>query len=361
MLRQALGISSADPLRELDGLDCPEASARLRISPNAEAVCRITGRTNTILLVLILAVGVAIVAMLASNARGGPLDPPGTPASTSGVLQPGTPITSLPFDIQQPGNYYLTRNLTIAAAGNGITIDSSNVTLDLGGFTIDGAHSGYSGVYIQSPIQGSFNLREITVRDGTARNWTQDGFDIEWVDGLIAEDLHADGNGTGIVVANGRLSDCTADRNVGAGVRSPGGSTIWMRGQEQSGRRVHPVEWLDASIMHGRQQSGCGHRRARLDGGWLRNVRKQLWHRDSVQRQRAQQHGLAERFRRHSGGIVLRLRRVDRHREHRRKCGCPDVGDRNIRGDVEQPHLTESHHRHERPGHTGGGIIQYDR
>ena len=64
------------------------------------------------------------------------------------------------------------------------------------------------------------------MRDGTARNWTQDGFDIEWVDGLIAEDLHADGNGTGIVVANGRLSDCTADRNVGAGVRSPGGSTI---------------------------------------------------------------------------------------------------------------------------------------
>lgn len=41
-----------------------------------------SSRTTNILLVVILAVGVAIVAMLASGVRGGPLDPTDAPAST---------------------------------------------------------------------------------------------------------------------------------------------------------------------------------------------------------------------------------------------------------------------------------------
>lgn len=39
----------------------------------------IAQRTQTVLLVLILAVGVAIVAMLATGVRGGPLDPAAPP------------------------------------------------------------------------------------------------------------------------------------------------------------------------------------------------------------------------------------------------------------------------------------------
>jgi hypothetical protein len=46
----------------------------------------ISNRANTVLLILILAVGIGIVAMLASGARGGPLDPPGAPASTMHTL-----------------------------------------------------------------------------------------------------------------------------------------------------------------------------------------------------------------------------------------------------------------------------------
>jgi hypothetical protein len=55
-----------------------------------------SNRTNTILLVLILAAGIGIIAMLAPGARGGPLDPPASPASTDGVRLPGTPITAIP-------------------------------------------------------------------------------------------------------------------------------------------------------------------------------------------------------------------------------------------------------------------------
>ena len=52
----------------------------------------ISHRTHTILLVLILAVGVGIVAMLASGARGGPLDPPGPPVGTMHTLDDTAPV-----------------------------------------------------------------------------------------------------------------------------------------------------------------------------------------------------------------------------------------------------------------------------
>jgi parallel beta-helix repeat protein len=171
------------------------------------------------------ALGIALIAVVAGVVRAGPLDPPNAPGSTTGVLRPGTPITALPSVISQPGNYYLTGNLTMATAGTGITINASNVTLDLGGFTIDGAHQGGTGVLIPSQFNG-FNLHAITVRNGNAINWTQTGFDLQWVDTLVAENLIASNNNQGIIVSNGRLADCGAYGNTTYGVRSQGGATI---------------------------------------------------------------------------------------------------------------------------------------
>ncbi len=45
-----------------------------------------SSRTTNLLLVVMIAVGIAIVAMLASGAVSGPLDPPGSPASTGKPL-----------------------------------------------------------------------------------------------------------------------------------------------------------------------------------------------------------------------------------------------------------------------------------
>ena len=92
-------------------------------------------RINTVLLLVTL---LAVIGLFATRAYGGPLDPPGAPASTDGVRGQGTPISSLPFAITQPGRYYLTRNLTGPGNANGITITAANVTLDLNGFTLDG-------------------------------------------------------------------------------------------------------------------------------------------------------------------------------------------------------------------------------
>jgi hypothetical protein len=91
-------------------------------------------RFNALMLVLIFVALLAVIGMLATGVRGGPLDPPGAPGSTDSVRLPGTPISSLPYTINAPGSYYVTRNLS-AVSGNGITINADDVTLDLMGFT----------------------------------------------------------------------------------------------------------------------------------------------------------------------------------------------------------------------------------
>src|SRR5689334_14686480 len=71
----------------------------------------------------------------------GSLTPPGAPAPTMKTLsqvEPRTPISSLPYTITNPGSFYVTTNLNYSGAGNGITVSSGNVTIDLNGFTLQG-------------------------------------------------------------------------------------------------------------------------------------------------------------------------------------------------------------------------------
>src|SRR5438270_4345686 len=87
-----------------------------------------------------------VVAALAGVARGGPLDPPGPPASTQPQVEPRTPISALPFTISQPGSYFLTQNLTASAGGDGITVLADNVTIDLNGFALTGIAGSASAI-----------------------------------------------------------------------------------------------------------------------------------------------------------------------------------------------------------------------
>ena len=98
---------------------------------------RASTRLTHLLLSMVLIALVALIAMEATGVGGGPLDPPLPPGSTDSVRLPGTPISG-PTTISQPGVYYLTRNISVTGAVTPITIIASDVTLDLGGFTIDG-------------------------------------------------------------------------------------------------------------------------------------------------------------------------------------------------------------------------------
>jgi len=80
---------------------------------------------------------------------------------TSSLLQAytdkGQPISSLPYTINQPGNYYLTDNLTFNGSA-GIEINADNVTLDLNGCTIE-ANSGGIGVDVEAKFARIHNGR----------------------------------------------------------------------------------------------------------------------------------------------------------------------------------------------------------
>lgn len=120
----------------------------------------------------------------------GSLTPPGAPGTTMKTLgqldtsivgvsnrvevvrsavataEPRTPISSA-TTITQPGSYYLTGNITVAS-GNGIVIESDEVTLDLNGFTIKSiaASAGGIGIYV------NLTRRNIAIANGFIKGGT---------------------------------------------------------------------------------------------------------------------------------------------------------------------------------------------
>ena len=65
-----------------------------------------------------------------------PPGPPGPTMKTLGQIEPRTPISTLPLTISESGSYYLTKNLTVAAATDGLIVQADNVAVDLNGFTL---------------------------------------------------------------------------------------------------------------------------------------------------------------------------------------------------------------------------------
>jgi hypothetical protein len=83
-----------------------------------------------------------------------------------------TAITAVPFVISKPGNYYLPNDLTFTpAAGTAITIEASQVILDLNGRTLKGTAKGFdttNGIVID-------NRADCVVQNGDIDGFTYAG------------------------------------------------------------------------------------------------------------------------------------------------------------------------------------------
>jgi hypothetical protein len=160
----------------------------------------------------------------------GNLTPPGAPAATMKSLsqidshlsqvEPRTPISSLPFDIINPGSYYLTTNLTGPSGYTGIVVDTNNVTIDLNGFYLLGATGTFHAISIPST-----NTANITVRNGTIGGWSGGYAISSFGRNMTVEHLTVFGCYSGATVGAGSVvRDCLfyGNNQNGLNVNGPG-------------------------------------------------------------------------------------------------------------------------------------------
>ncbi|MGD9790052.1 MAG: right-handed parallel beta-helix repeat-containing protein [Phycisphaerales bacterium] len=176
----------------------------------------------------------------------GPLNPPAGPITSTGKTtqevfdkvaetEPRIAIntTNTPgdadslFKITQPGSYYLTANITGVVGKYGIEIAASGVTLDLNGFDLVGVPSmgAFDGVGVTVN-----SLTSIVVRNGSVRDWGDEGVDLGSFAALnsTVEDVRASGNtGNGISVGTASVvSGCSASSNGINGIDTAFGCVV---------------------------------------------------------------------------------------------------------------------------------------
>jgi hypothetical protein len=205
----------------------------------------ISNRTNTLLLVLLVLMAGTIIAILATRASGGPLDPPGPGASTqSNIIYQPTSCAAFPIVISTPGSYRLGGNITGCNGKDGIQIASGDVTLSLAGFSVIGVPGSLIGI---KNVGGNGQLN---IADGIVVTWGGTGINLTGsstarMNNIIAAYNGGDGmqlgstssmshstssanGGFGIRAAatNITISDCNVDYNGGYGIYLTGAGSV---------------------------------------------------------------------------------------------------------------------------------------
>ena len=169
----------------------------------------------------------ALVAMVAREAVGGPLDPSGPPGSTqsdaeprSAIRQPDSPA-GFPIVLSQPGSYYLAENIAGVDGKNGIEISADNVSLDLSGFTIAG-----SGAASLNGIRVTAAYVNVRVSNGTVHGWGQTGILSPAYGSRFHDLIVYETGGNGITISgHTTLTDCTVSYSGGEGIQIVAGTS----------------------------------------------------------------------------------------------------------------------------------------
>lgn len=160
----------------------------------------------------------------------GDLAPSAAPAplfKTLEEIESRTIIDVLPYTISGPGSYYLVGDLTNTVLNaDGITIDASEVDLDLNGYTLYGGK--VSGISSDDGIAVLGDEDNIRIYNGSVVGWNGDGINALNADFSIFQNLRVSENGgDGLVTDfNCLISYCTAYTNGLDGLEGDDGTVI---------------------------------------------------------------------------------------------------------------------------------------
>jgi hypothetical protein len=148
--------------------------------------------------------------------------------------QVSRPISKLPFVISKPGNYHLTRNLTLTkevpTEGDGaIRVTASDVTINLNGRTLANAVNGFAGIYTEDNT-----VDHIRIRNGTIRGFEYGVFLSSNSGACEIEDLAVEScktSGIFLIAPDSTVRRCTVRSTGGTATGSDtAGVSIFARG-----------------------------------------------------------------------------------------------------------------------------------
>lgn len=159
-----------------------------------------------------------MIIMLAalSNLFAGTLTPPSGPVRATmkalDEIDSSKPIKELPFVISSSGNYKVVGNLS--STGEGIVVNASNVTIDLDGYTLQGAPGvNTNGIFINATSQN------VKVKNGRLSGWGGNGLRCNAPNDNDCDDITAINCAqNGLMVRGSNLTGCVAINNGQAGI-----------------------------------------------------------------------------------------------------------------------------------------------
>lgn len=206
-----------------------------------------TNQKKTKLVVSVLALAaILLFSLFAMAGNLEPSSPPGPTMKTLDQVQPATPVQSLSgsasamYVINQPGSYYLTGNISVAASGiRGIQVDCNNVTIDLCGFCISGPGKNQfgsgDGIYADG-------VSSLAVTNGTIRDFRGRGIYFTNTGGgnHLLKDLRTPDNRMSGIEANVHTTviNCTASDNLSDGIFALHSTIVNCRASNNGSRGI---------------------------------------------------------------------------------------------------------------------------
>ena len=178
-------------------------------------------KTNSQIFIVIATISTLVIAFCS----GGSLEPSQPPSAggtmkTLDEVEPRIPLILPPYEISQPGSYYLTHDLNIESFANGINITADDVTIDLMGYKIELGYHFISGEYYGIKVDGAKNVK---ICNGTIKGFNTYGISgkTSETEGIEISSMRIIGNESAGIYLEGKnhtITDCYVSDSNSVGI-----------------------------------------------------------------------------------------------------------------------------------------------